>query len=307
MQQCMNVQDNESVLIVTDEQAANEAAIFFEAAKAFTSNVTMLAMPTATEHAQEPLLEVASFMKQSDVALLVTTYSLSHTQARKEACTAGTRIASMPTITHEMILRTLPVDYDEIAQLSTKIADIQSTGSEVHITSPNGTDVRFSIKGRTAIADTGLFTKPGDFGNLPAGEAFVAPVEGSAEGTIVFDGCFADIKLDQPITVTVKDGHATDIAGGEAARVLTNKLAAVGKDGYNIAEFGIGTNTTAQLNDNLLEVEKVHGTCHIALGNNATFGGEVDVPFHSDGVILKPTVKIDGKKIIENDTFTHET
>ena len=51
------------------------------------------------------------------------------------------------------------------------------------------------------------------------------------------------------------------------------------------------------------EVEKVYGTCHMALGNNATFGGEVDVPFHSDGVILEPTVKIDDKKIIVGGKF----
>jgi leucyl aminopeptidase (aminopeptidase T) len=303
MRDCMAVRSDESVLIVTDDKAIDEAAIFFEAAKQFTKNVTLITMPAGTEHAQEPLPEVASLMKQYTVALLVTTCSLSHTQARKAACVAGTRIASMPTITHEMILRTLPIDYTEIAELSTQVATLQTAGSAVHITSPRGTDLQFSINGRTAIADTGVLNNSGDFGNLPAGEAFIAPVEGTANGTIVFDGCFADIKLDQPITVIVKNGHATDITGGEAARVLVNKLAAVGKDGYNIAEFGIGTNKTARLNDNLLEVEKVYGTCHIALGNNATFGGEVDVPFHSDGVILKPTIEIDNKQVIKSGRF----
>lgn len=305
--QCMGVKPNEAVIVVTDHKRVHkEAPIFFESAKLVTTNVTLLEMPMATEHAQEPPVEVAAFMRQADVAFLVTTYSLSHTKARHEACAAGTRIASMPTITHEMILRTLTIDYAEIATLSKKIASIQTAGSDVHIVSPHGTDITFSLEGRNATADTGLFTNPGDSGNLPAGESFIAPVEGSANGIIVFDGCFADIKLDQPIRITVKDGHATDISGGEAASILVEKLSRVGKRAYNIAEFGIGTNKYAQLNDNLLEVEKVYGTCHIALGNNATFGGEVDVPFHSDGVILSPTITIDGKTIITAGVFMSE-
>ncbi|MBI4130512.1 aminopeptidase [Candidatus Roizmanbacteria bacterium] len=175
------------------------------------------------------------------------------------------------------------------------------------MTSPNGTNLTLDLTGRTAIADTGLYHNPGDFGNLPAGETFIAPVEGKSYGTIVFDGCFADIELDAPITITVKNGVATDITGGEAARLLNQRLARVGKKGaYSIAEFGIGTNKTARLGNNLLEVEKVYGTCHIALGNNATFGGEVDVPFHSDGVILQPTIEIDGKVILKNRNFTFE-
>jgi len=102
---------------------------------------------------------------------------------------------------------------------------------------------------------------------------------------------------------TVKNGLATEIAGGQAARLLNERLARVGKLGYNIAEFGIGTNKMAKLGKSLLEVEKVYGTSHIALGSNATFGGEVDVPFHSDGVILKPTIAIDDTIIIEEGEF----
>lgn len=305
MRQCMAVAQDESVLIVTDDNLVDkEAAIFFETAKQYCDNVSLIVMPMASEHAQEPLPEVAALMKNCDIAFLVTTYSLSHTQARHNASAAGARIASMPAITHDIILRTLTTDYKETDELSEKVAQIQSAGDSATITSPNGTNITFSMKDRKAIADVASNPNPGDFCNLPAGEAFIAPVERSAKGVIVFDGCFADIKLDQPVKVVVKDGHATDISGGQAASILVDKLSKVGKKGaYNIAEFGIGTNKKAELNDNLLEVEKVYGTCHIALGNNATFGGEVDVPFHSDGVILKPTVTIDNKTIIKDGVF----
>jgi len=42
------------------------------------------------------------------------------------------------------------------------------------------------------------------------------------------------------------------------------------------------------------------GTIHIALGNNVSMGGSINVPIHLDGVIKKPTVFLDGKKLMEN-------
>jgi leucyl aminopeptidase (aminopeptidase T) len=50
---------------------------------------------------------------------------------------------------------------------------------------------------------------------------------------------------------------------------------------------------------NVLEDEKVIGTVHIAVGNNLSYGGDNDVPLHLDGVIRKPDIYIDGKKIME--------
>lgn len=304
MRQCMGVKRGEKVLVVTDSGLRDvEAAIFFESAKKFTDDVQLVEMEMRTEHAQEPPEKVAKMMAEADVAFLVTTFSLSHTQARKKACKEGARVASMPTITRDTILRTLVIDYGEVAKLSKKIAKSLTKGKEVIVKSGGGTNLKVSVDGRKAITDTGLYTKSGDSGNLPAGEAFVAPVEGKSEGVIVFDGCFADIVLDEPIEVEVSKGKAVNIKGGKAAEVLKEKIEKVGKLAFNIAELGIGTNKKAELGDNLLEVEKVYGTCHVALGNNATFGGKVKVPFHSDGVILKPEVVVDGRVILKGGEF----
>ena len=95
-----------------------------------------------------------------------------------------------------------------------------------------------------------------------------------------------------------RSGYATKIIGGVLARKLKLQLDAVGKDARNIAEFGIGTNDSAKLSGVLLEDEKVMGTIHIALGNNISMGGSVNVPIHLDGVVKKPTVWMDGKLLV---------
>lgn len=304
MQQCLTVKSGEEVLIITDPAKLKpEAAIFFEAAKQFTNKLKLISFSGMTENAQEPPSEVAEEMKQADVALLVTSYSLSHTNSRHQSSQAGTRIASMPGITNEMILRTLSIDYKQIAQLSKEVAAVLTAGKKALLSAANGTEAVFGLEGRDGIPDTGLFTNPGDFGNLPAGEAFIAPMEGTTEGIIVFDAGFANIKVDQEVRLLVEKGKVKDLQGGESARLFAERLARVGKRGYNIAELGVGTNRMAKLGSEVLEVEKVYETVHVALGNNATIGGEVDVPFHSDGVILSPTLRVDDTYILKNGKF----
>jgi len=73
-----------------------------------------------------------------------------------------------------------------------------------------------------------------------------------------------------------------------------------GKLACNIAELGIGTNDQAILSGRVLEDEKVMGTVHIALGNNFGFGGTCQVPMHLDGILLSPTLTIDGQVVIKD-------
>ncbi|MCH6574776.1 MAG: PAS domain-containing protein, partial [Bacteroidetes bacterium] len=60
------------------------------------------------------------------------------------------------------------------------------------------------------------------------------------------------------------------------------------------------TNDKAIISGNILEDEKVLGTCHIALGNNTGFGGKINIPLHLDGIIKNPTISVDNKKIMES-------
>jgi leucyl aminopeptidase (aminopeptidase T) len=71
------------------------------------------------------------------------------------------------------------------------------------------------------------------------------------------------------------------------------------KNARNIAEFGIGLNPKAVLSGNTLEDEKVLGTCHIAFGSNFDFGGRIKSDVHWDAILLKPTIYVDDRKIMD--------
>jgi len=303
MEACMYVQPSEKVLIVTDPEEYKNAAIFFEAAKEFTDSVKLISFSGMHKNAQEPPPEIVQEIIAADVAILITKHSLTHTKGRLDGTKSKTRIATMPGITQEIIMRTLGVDYSEVAALSIKIANILTKSKKGKLTAEGGTDITFSIAGRAGIADTGLFVKKGAEGNLPAGEAFIAPLEGTTNGIIVFDGSFDAIELNQPIITEIQDGKVISIKGGKPADILKRRMDSAGEAAYNIAELGIGTNSAAELSSNLLEAEKVFGTVHVAMGSNITFGGTVSVPFHSDGVILSPTLKVDDILILDRGSF----
>jgi leucyl aminopeptidase (aminopeptidase T) len=173
-------------------------------------------------------------------------------------------------------------------------------GSEARITCRHGSDLRIGLEGRMGVVDAGELGNRGAFGNLPCGEGFIAPVEGTAEGKLVVDGSIAEVGLlETPVELTIGEGHVVEATGEDGAKLL-ELLTAHGDDGTNVAELGIGTNEEAILTGNILEDEKILGTCHVAFGASAAIGGTVQVPVHLDCVVLEPTLEIDGEKIVSD-------
>lgn len=304
MDQSLGVRAGELVLVVTDPPKRSLGELFARGALRATPNVQLLLMPEAPDHGSEPPARVAEAMAEADVCFLPTSKSLSHTHARRNASAAGARVASMPSITYEMAMRTLRVDYADIERTSEALADMLSAASTVRLTAPGGTDLHLDLNGRQGFADTGVFTASGAFGNLPAGEAFVAPLEGRAHGALVFDAALPvddpnDAVSSAPMVIEVHDGLARGVTG-PGAEDLQAVFDRLGEGARNIAELGIGTNPATRISGNVLECEKVVGTAHVALGNSLHIGGATDVPFHSDGVLNRPTILAGDTPLIED-------
>lgn len=298
---CMKVRKNEKVLIISDSNKHKIGYSLYTTSKNLGFYTIFVEIPVGKINGEEPPPEIAELMKSFDVIFCPTTKSLTHTNARRNASALGARVATFPGITEDIMIRGMNADYKKIAALSVKLKGILEKGERIRVQTKLGTDISFSIKGRTAYASKGLFHKKGESGNLPTGETFLAPIEGTSNGKIVVDGSFAGIGkiVDKPIVIEVKEGFAYKITGGKEAAELNKMIKKVGNNGRNIAEFGIGTNGSAKLSGIILEDEKVLGTVHIALGNNKSMGGNVDVPLHVDGVILKPDVYLDDKPLMK--------
>jgi len=298
VRQCMGIEPGEDVLVVCNPVTEEIGALMRIEAQGEGADATLAVISERESAAAEPPRPVAAAMAAADVVLAPTIQSLSHTAARKVASEAGVRIGTLPGVTEEMLGRLMTGDLEEIRRRGWAIVSALNNGSEARITCRHGSDLRIGLEGRLGIVDAGELGSRGAFGNLPCGEGFIAPVEGTTDGTLVVDGSIAGVGLlDTPVSLTVREGHlveATGSAGGELMELLTVH----GPDGTNVAELGIGTNEEAILTGNILEDEKILGTCHVAFGASAAIGGTVQVPVHLDCVVLEPTVEIDGETIV---------
>lgn len=297
---CMGLKAGETVLVITDEPLRLIGGALWQAAKQEGNEAILVEMVPRKTNGENPPPQIAELMTKVDLVLCPTSKSLTHTDARRAASALGVRIGTLPGVTEEIMVRCMNADYQAIAERTHHLCRLLEATSVVRVTAPGGTDITMPIKGRKAHASTGLFREKGQWGNLPTGEAYLAPVEGASNGIVVVDGSMAGVgKVKESIRIVVRNGYAEDVTGGPEAKRLVDLFAPHGKDARTVAEFGIGTNDKAILSGVILEDEKVMGTIHIAFGDNASMGGSVHVASHLDGLVLKPNVTFDGKQVMQ--------
>lgn len=189
----------------------------------------------------------------------------------------------------------------EVKHLTDKMGEYIDSARVIQVSGPSGTSVSFRVDGRKSLKLSGVFNWDNGFAILPDGEVATAPLEGTADGKIVFDYSIDGVGLlKNPVILTTKRGIAEKIeGGGDEADEFTHILRDGGENARNLAEFAVGTKPKARLIGTLAEDKKHLGSVHFALGDNHTVGGEVRSGVHLDGMVMKPTIKADGRIIVD--------
>ena len=298
VKQCMALDAGEVCTIVTDDERQAIGEALYDAAVSSGADAAVVRYPPGEQHGAEPPEPVAAAMRETDVFLAPTTKSLSHTRARSVATDAGARGATLPGITEEVMIAGLDADYEAIAVHCAEVKQQVVDADEVRITSPQGTDLTIDPGSREWQSDTGINHQAGTFSNLPAGEVFVSPLSG--DGRVVVDGSMAGQgRLEQPIAFDVEAGQVVGIEDPTLQGEVEAAAEEVGEAASNLAELGIGTNVgVTELVGSVLLDEKAAGTVHVAIGDDASIGGDVEAPLHLDGVLREPTVHADGEPVV---------
>lgn len=193
-------------------------------------------------------------------------------------------------------------DWEALRTEAARLKAILDQTEEVHVQNDVGTDLRFRTRGRLAFADDGNFRLPGRGGNMPAGEVFLSPENGTASGRLAIDGSmvFRDgsTLLESPLFLNFTDGYVDHIEGDLAHRLLQDleiacreeKSETNRRNCRHLGEFGVGIFEGPALCGRVLVDEKKRGTCHLAIGSN--YDGDAPAPIHYDGVLRYPTVDL---------------
>ncbi|MEM7821345.1 MAG: aminopeptidase [Candidatus Aenigmatarchaeota archaeon] len=298
----IRLKPRENVLIVYDEEKESIANLFFKACESITE-VYSSRIKKREETRREPPKAIAEAMKFSDVILAITSISLTHSKAIRDAIKRGARVASMPGLNKKMF-PALFVNYENMRKECKKLAKKFNGVKEIRIKTKLGTNLVLNCDKRKVKIDDGILDKKGNLHNLPAGEVFVAPIENSANGKIVFDVCMNSVgKIKNPIKIEVRNGRIVKISGREEANNFKKILSKADKNSNVLCEFSIGMNKNAKIVGEVLNDEKVFGTCHVAFGDNKNIGGKNKSNVHLDGVINKPTIWLDGKILMKEGVF----
>ena len=275
----------------------------------------------------DPPAAVCESMMKSDYNVLVASTGMLHSPANFRAMEAGIPAICLDGgMTLEMFQSgAVADDMKQIAVRKHYVAkDIfGAAAKQCRVTSRYGTDFSYSVEGRIFVPPLpGNSFEPYKIinfdkdenrkgGNLlyylfPTGEFNVAPVEGSADGKLVIDLTMHHLgRLWTPIELTVEKGRVTKIDGGADARTLRDYLETYGDDNAYMcpAEASVGVNAKAVVRGIQREDKNIYGSMHFGLGTNIDVGGSVKSKIHMDGVILEPTLYVDGNKRIDNGRF----
>lgn len=301
MVSCLNVRAGEQVLIVTDDKKLPIGTALYNAAQDLGAEALLMTMTPRQVSGEEPPAAVAAAMKAADVVIAPMATSITHTRAKIEAARAGARVATMPNITEDMFSQgAMTADYDQVMDLTLRVTELLTKASSARI-EKDGCVLTLDLTGRPGIPSPGVYREKGQSGNLPSGEAYIAPLEDGSHGEMIIDGSMVGLgKLDAPLRVRVEEGKLREITGPGAEKLgilLANERNAT------LCELGIGTNHAARVTGIILEDEKAYHTVHIAFGTNIGFQGTNKADCHMDGVILNPTLYLDGQLVLKDGEF----
>lgn len=304
----LEMNEGESLLIVTDEHKRDIASAFARAGSELGAKVRTYTLPAALRPLTEVPTEFGPELEHcKDGGVIINVFEAHSTETPfrikliKQELGTNSRIGHAPGITVSMMTQgPMTVDYAEVARHVDHLMVKFENANAVHITAPGGTDITLGIADRAF--DTDVRIKPGALGNLPAGEIWCAPIEDKADGVIVCDGSIGDVgQVSSPLKIEVKDGKIVALESTDKELVKKIKaLTSVDDMASVVGELGIGLNPRARLTGHLLEDEKARKTAHIAFGDNTQMpNGKNNSKTHRDFLFYNPTFEVeylDGSK-----------
>ncbi len=310
----MLVKERENVVITADtscdKRVVDATANAVYAKGAMPTVIWYETSPTAVV---EPPAPVAGAVKNSDVWIEFAFAYILHTQAWKDALTAGTRYICLTGMDVIMLVNTIgKVDYPKMLELGEELRQIVESADEIRITSPAGTDLTAYNRGRPARQSGKLADTPGEPIML-GGQVSWCPVEETINGKLVFDGALwppAEIGLlNSPIELTVEKGVVTKVDGANEAKVFEKWLESFGDPTmYHIAHYSLGFNPgVKKCTGRIVEDERVFGCIEMGLGSQGPQikGKTWKSASHTDGIVLNPTIVLDGKPMEQDGKYVH--
>jgi leucyl aminopeptidase (aminopeptidase T) len=313
----VKVEPGESVTVLTDAQRRHEAHAIHQAVQDAGGDGVLIdlryqvaSLLLGDRFWVDPPASVVAAVQNSTVTIVVLdeTYGFRFDHKVRDLFRTGPGCSIYKVDLGMGSWRLTRADVELVERTSDEVLRAFGGADEVRVTSPAGTDVVLSIRGRECLPVLALPERGHPYAiPIPLwGEFNWAPVETTVNGTIVIDGITEATSqlhvVSEPVVWTVVEGRVVEVAGGQDAADF-RELFKIDDGASLIGELGIGGNPRAVFGT---ETEKARlGTAHFGLGQNDEYpGGKIRSAVHVDGVVRNARVEVDGKLVIADGGLT---
>lgn len=310
----LNLIKDDNLLIIFEESTLELAELISSAAVNLGVNATMILVPLRSQQkmlSQSNLsLPIISAMESADAVITCLNDSSQCMEFRSKIVDQrrnNTAIGHTPGLTLQMLRNSFDYDFDDVTEICKELAFPLALATRMTIKTcdRNGVQHELSVEtggwARLPIISDGKVPR-GSWGNLLAGETYIAPIEGTASGSIVINGAIRNLLVEgrRELTLYFDKGNLVDQSSADPNVIKnfldsTKKIARNKRDRNwsNLAEIGIGANKKIKrLTGKPVIDEKMFGTLHIAIGENTDMGGSVESVIHYDMTTYAPDVFI---------------
>ena len=305
----LGIQPDQNIVIYADT-ATDPRVVNATAAAIYTIGAHPIVMwyETKGDIALPPPKPVEAAVLAADLVIEFAIAYLVHSDMWAKARKAGIPMQCLTGMNVDMMIRCInPDNYEKVQEFGRAYNEVViNAKSGYRVTSPAGTDIKFKIRTLSPEELTRIRAQASAKGGMLVGQGFLYSTIASVNGTIVFDGAIwppSEIgALKEPIKLKVVDGVVKEIAGGVEARIYKNWFAHFNDEkAYNLVHISTGYNPSVKrITGDIVEDERVFGCVEIGIGSP-------EVPCHTDGVILHPSIWVDGVLIEDEGIFIEPT
>lgn len=308
----MLVKEGENVVITADT-SSDRRVVEAVANATFTigANPVIIYYPTTGKAFEEPIKIIAEAVSETDVWIEFAYYCIMHTPCFRRSIANGSRYTCLTGMDVTMITNTIgKINYDVLVEFGEYLTQLVQRSDEVIIKDSNGTNLTAYNKGRRVKHSGQRATRKG-FPVMLGGQVSWCPIEETIDGTLVFDAAlFPPAQLgilNENIKLTIKNGTIVNIEGGSQADIFRNWLASFNDPNmYRLAHYSIGFNPgVTKATGRIVEDERIFGCIEFGFGSQgeSLMGAFWDAASHTDGIVSRPTIILDGKVIEENGIY----
>lgn len=310
----MLIQEGENVVISGDSTSDSRVIEAVSNAVYTIGGIPIiLHYPTSKIAYTEPIKPIGNCVASSDVWIEFAYSSIMLSESFQRALDNGCRYINLTGMDVTMMVNTIGnVDYMTMVELGETLKKIIYEADEVIIKDKNGTNLTAYNRGRKIRHSGQLATQKG-YPIMLGGQISWCPIEETINGTLVFDtAVFPPTELgliSSNIKLTLEEGIVKKIEGSQEAEIFKEWLASFDDPNmYRLAHYSLGFNPgVTKATGRIVEDERVFGCMEFGIGSqgSAIKGKYWTAASHTDGVVSKPTIILDGEPLEENGKYVY--